>query len=126
MNPGERYKYLHYGERGLSKEMNRPDIRADLRAAAHPGILAASLSTSYAALVVIMIFVGLGDSGRRTLNNALIMEQVDDEHRGRVMVKPSPLQLVAAMQLKLFKTIVEILPFVLILLILALMILKEV
>ncbi len=32
-----------------------------------------------------MIFVGLGDSGRRTLNNALIMEQVDDEHRGRVM-----------------------------------------
>lgn len=43
MNPGERYKYLQYGERGLSKEMKRPDIRADPRAAAHPGILAASL-----------------------------------------------------------------------------------
>ena len=49
------------------------------------GILAATLSPSYAVLVVVMVFVGLGDSGRRTLNNALIMEQVDDEHRGRVM-----------------------------------------
>ena len=49
------------------------------------GILAATLSPSYLVLVVIMIFVGLGDSGRRTLNNTLIMEQVDDEHRGRVM-----------------------------------------
>ena len=49
------------------------------------GILAATLSPSYLVLVVIMSFVGLGDSGRRTLNNTLIMEQVDDEHRGRVM-----------------------------------------
>jgi len=48
-------------------------------------ILAASVSPSYILLMVIMIFVGLGDSGRRTLNSALLMEQVDDEHRGRVM-----------------------------------------
>jgi len=48
-------------------------------------ILAAALSPSYVLLMIIMVFVGLGDSGRRTLNSALLMEQVDDEHRGRVM-----------------------------------------
>jgi len=48
-------------------------------------ILAAAVSPSYILLMIIMVFVGLGDSGRRTLNSALLMEQVDDEHRGRVM-----------------------------------------
>ena len=48
-------------------------------------ILAAALSPSYVLLMIIMVFVGLGDSGRRTLNSAILMEQVDDEHRGRVM-----------------------------------------
>ena len=32
-----------------------------------------------------MILLGLGDAGRRTLNQALIMEEVDDQYRGRVM-----------------------------------------
>jgi MFS family permease len=48
-------------------------------------ILAAAVSPSYLLLMIIMVFVGLGDSGRRTLNSAVLMEQVDDEHRGRVM-----------------------------------------
>ena len=33
----------------------------------------------------LMILLGLGDAGRRTLNQALIMEEVDDQYRGRVM-----------------------------------------
>jgi MFS family permease len=49
------------------------------------GMLGATVAPSYWMLFAIMVFVGLGDAGRRTLNNSLIMEQVDDEHRGRVM-----------------------------------------
>ena len=32
-----------------------------------------------------MIPLGLGDAGRRTLNQSLVMEEADDEFRGRVM-----------------------------------------
>jgi len=45
----------------------------------------AAVTTSYTIAVVIMVILGLGDSGRRALNSSLIMEQTDDEHRGRVM-----------------------------------------
>jgi MFS family permease len=48
-------------------------------------ILLTALTTSYAVAVVIMVFLGLGDSGRRALNASLIMEQTEDEYRGRVM-----------------------------------------
>lgn len=39
----------------------------------------------YIAAVFIMIPLGLGDAGRRTLNQSLIMEEVEDQYRGRVM-----------------------------------------
>tara|TARA_Y100000996_G_C22078380_1_gene460521 strand:- start:260 stop:520 length:261 start_codon:yes stop_codon:yes gene_type:complete len=32
-----------------------------------------------------MLLLGLGDSGRRALNISLILENTDDEYRGRVM-----------------------------------------
>lgn len=48
-------------------------------------LIGVTLTPTYAVAVVIMLFVGLGDSGRRTLNAALLMEQSDDAHRGRVM-----------------------------------------
>ena len=32
-----------------------------------------------------MILLGLGDAGRRSLNQSLIMEEVEDKYRGRVM-----------------------------------------
>ena len=47
-------------------------------------ILIASFPFYYAA-AVIMLLVGLGDSGRRTINMGLIMEVVEDQYRGRVM-----------------------------------------
>ena len=39
----------------------------------------------YFAAVCIMVLLGLGDAGRRTLNQALIMEDAEDAYRGRVM-----------------------------------------
>ncbi len=39
----------------------------------------------YAAAAVIMLLMGLGDAGRRTVNMGLIMEASDDRYRGRVM-----------------------------------------
>ncbi len=39
----------------------------------------------YYAAAAIMVLVGLGDAGRRTINMGLIMEVVEDQYRGRVM-----------------------------------------
>lgn len=39
----------------------------------------------YLAAAAIMILLGLGDAGRRSLNQSLIMEEVEDQYRGRVM-----------------------------------------
>ena len=47
-------------------------------------LLIASIPVYFAA-AGIMILLGLGDAGRQTLNQAMIMEEVDDEYRGRVM-----------------------------------------
>ena len=48
-------------------------------------ILLAAITTTYAVALVIMVLLGIGDSGRRALNASLIMEETDDEYRGRVM-----------------------------------------
>lgn len=48
-------------------------------------LLLASAIPIYFAAMGIMVMLGLGDSGRRALNQALVMEQVDDEFRGRVV-----------------------------------------
>ena len=48
-------------------------------------ILLAAATTSYAVALVIMVVLGVGDSGRRALNASLIMEETDPEYRGRVM-----------------------------------------
>jgi predicted MFS family arabinose efflux permease len=39
----------------------------------------------YLAAAGIMIMLGLGDAVRQTLNQVMLMEEVDDEFRGRVM-----------------------------------------
>ena len=39
----------------------------------------------YYPAIGIMVLLGLGDAGRRVLNQALIMEQVEDRYQGRVM-----------------------------------------
>ena len=47
-------------------------------------VLVAAIPLYYVA-ASLMVLMGLGDAGRRTLNMALIMEEVDDRYRGRVM-----------------------------------------
>ena len=48
-------------------------------------LLLVALFPSYLAAVGIMVLLGLGDAGQRTLNQVLIMEEVEDRYRGRVM-----------------------------------------
>ena len=70
---------------------------AGLRRGAHRGLwLIGSTLLSGAAVVglglapvllmafVMLFFMGLADAGRRSLNNALLMEVVEDEYRGRI------------------------------------------
>ncbi len=44
-----------------------------------------SISTSLLLTSVVMIFIGLGQTGRMSLSNILLQAYVDDEYRGRVM-----------------------------------------
>ncbi|MCH7653601.1 MAG: MFS transporter [Chloroflexi bacterium] len=39
----------------------------------------------YMAGVFIMVLLGIGDAGRRTLNQSLVLEETEDQYRGRVM-----------------------------------------
>jgi MFS family permease len=70
---------------GLSKNSRRGWVLLITSMLSGGAILLASVTTSYVIALVIMVILGLGDSGRRALNSSLIMEQTDDEHRGRVM-----------------------------------------
>jgi MFS family permease len=70
---------------GLSKNSHRGWVLLITSMLSGVAILLAAATTSYTVAVIIMVILGLGDSGRRSLNSSLIMEQTDDEHRGRVM-----------------------------------------
>ena len=48
-------------------------------------ILINSMVTQYWMALLLMIVLGIGDSGRRTLNSSLLLEHTDDDYRGRVM-----------------------------------------
>ncbi|MBN4064560.1 MFS transporter, partial [Dehalococcoides mccartyi] len=69
----------------LSKNNHRGWVLLITSMISGAAILMAALTTSYTVALFIMVILGLGDSGRRALNSSLIMEQTDDEHRGRVM-----------------------------------------
>lgn len=47
-------------------------------------ILITSLSGIFILILLMMFFIGIGDAGRRSLNNALLMEEADPKYRGRV------------------------------------------
>ena len=47
-------------------------------------ILITSLSNLFLIIIIMMFFIGIGDAGRRSLNNALLMEEADPDYRGRV------------------------------------------
>ena len=70
---------------GLSKNNHRGWVLLGSSVLSGVAILLAAATTSYALALVIMVVLGIGDSGRRALNASLIMEQTDEEYRGRVM-----------------------------------------
>ena len=49
------------------------------------GLLLVALIPIYSAAAIIMIILGMGDSGRMSINQALLIELSDNEYRGRVM-----------------------------------------
>ena len=70
---------------GLSKNSRRGWVLLITSMLSGGAILLAGVTTSYVVALGVMVILGLGDSGLRALNSSLIMEQTDDEHRGRVM-----------------------------------------
>lgn len=48
-------------------------------------LLLVALLPFYAVALALMVLLGLGDAGRRTLNQSLLMEVTDDQYRARVM-----------------------------------------
>ncbi|MCZ6538955.1 MAG: MFS transporter [Chloroflexi bacterium] len=70
---------------GLTKNSHRGRVLLGTSLLSGIAILLAAATTSYAVALVIMVILGIGDSGRRALNASLILEETDDEYRGRVM-----------------------------------------
>ena len=70
---------------GLSKASHRGRVLLATGLLSGLAILFAAATTSYTVAVFIMIVIGIGDSGRRTLSSSLILEQTGEEFRGRVM-----------------------------------------
>ncbi len=70
---------------GLTENVKRGVVLLVAGALSALAILVSTYVTVFLIGIVAMLALGLGDSGRRALNSALILEQTDAEHRGRVM-----------------------------------------
>ena len=67
---------------GLTENVKRGVVLLVAGALSAVAILVSTYVTVFLVGVVAMLALGLGDSGRRALNSALILEQTDAEHRG--------------------------------------------
>ena len=70
---------------GLRRGSRKGPVLIGMTVMSGGGIVLAAVAPSYALVVAIMVLLGVGDSGRRALNSSLILENTDEEHRGRVM-----------------------------------------
>ncbi len=70
---------------GLTENVKRGVVLLVASALSAAAILVSTYVTVFLIGIVAMLALGLGDSGRRALNSALILEQTDPDHRGRVM-----------------------------------------
>ncbi len=70
---------------GLTTGTRRGGVLLGATALSAAAILISAFVAIFLVAVVAMVMLGLGDSGRRSLNASLLMEQSDEEHRGRVM-----------------------------------------
>ena len=70
---------------GLTENVKRGIVLLSASVLSAAAILLSTYISVFLVGVFAMLVLGLGDSGRRALNSALILEQTDAEHRGRVM-----------------------------------------
>ena len=70
---------------GLTENVKRGVVLLVAGAVSAAAIFVSTFVSVFVIGIVAMLALGIGDSGRRALNSALIMGQSDEEHRGRVM-----------------------------------------
>ena len=70
---------------GLTENVRRGIILLLATGMSAMAILVSTFVSIFFVGMVAMMVLGLGDAGRRSLNASLLMEQADEEHRGRVM-----------------------------------------
>lgn len=70
---------------GLTENVKRGIVLLATGAISAAAIFVSAFVSIFLIGTLAMFVLGIGDSGRRSLNSALILEQTDAEHRGRVM-----------------------------------------
>jgi MFS family permease len=70
---------------GLTKTQSRGTVMIWTTVVSGLGMIAIAVAPIYGLAVLLMLLPGLGESGRRSLNASLIMEQTDEQYQGRVM-----------------------------------------
>ncbi len=70
---------------GLTENVRRGVVLLAATGLSAVAILMSTFITVFVVAMLAMTLLGLGDAGRRSLNASLLMEQSDEEHRGRVM-----------------------------------------
>ena len=70
---------------GLTENVRRGVILLGATGLSAMAILVSTFVSIFVVAMGAMAVLGLGDAGRRSLNASLLMEQSDEEHRGRVM-----------------------------------------
>ena len=70
---------------GLTENVRRGVVLLAATGLSAVAILVSTFVSIFFVAMAAMTLLGLGDAGRRSLNASLLMEQSDDEHRGRVM-----------------------------------------
>lgn len=70
---------------GLTENVRRGIVLLSCTGLSAIAILVSTFVEFFVIAIFAMIVLGLGDAGRRSLNAAMLMEQADEEHRGRVM-----------------------------------------
>ena len=70
---------------GLTENVRRGIILLLATGMSAMAILVSTFVSIFFVGMIAMMVLGLGDAGRRSLNASMLMEQSDEEHRGRVM-----------------------------------------
>ena len=70
---------------GLTENVQRGVVLLACTGLSAAAILVSTFVAFFVIAMFAMMVLGLGDAGRRSLNASMLMEQADEDHRGRVM-----------------------------------------